>query len=213
MVAYKKLSNYERENISRIMVQNLINKEIQNKQDEISSRLTKLLYDKIPDDVKEFILKYPDYINKKDIDISGYDFLSSEEKNNINITNIYFLGPKIHICNVINKMYEGIEIDFFNIDDKFAKYIIKEYPDIAKEIHDLTLKEYKITKIRPNILCALKDISTVNGLMNDFPEAYEVYTNLYGVPGAKCNKSNDVAKRNNCDKIEQLRAEYNNIMK
>lgn len=213
MVAYKKLSNYERENISRIMVQNLINKEIQNKQDEISSRLTNLLYDKIPDDVKEFILKYPDYINKKDIDISGYDFLSSEEKNNINITNIYFLGPKIHICNVINKMYEGIEIDFFNIDDKFAKYIIKEYPNIAKEIHDLTLKEYKITKIRPNILCALKDISTVNGLMNDFPEAYEVYTNLYGVPGAKCNKSNGVAKRNNCDKIEQLRAEYNNIMK
>lgn len=213
MVAYKKLSNYERENISRIMVQNLINKEIQNKQDEISSRLTNLLYNKIPDDVKEFILKYPDYINKKDIDIYGYDFLSSEEKNNINITNIYFLSPKIHICNVINKMYEGIEIDFFNIDDKFAKYIIKEYPNIAKEIHDLTLKEYKITKIRPNILCALKDISTVNGLMNDFPEAYEVYTNLYGVPGAKCNKSNGVAKRNNCDKIEQLRAEYNNIMK
>ena len=64
MVAYKKLSNHERENISRIMVQNIINKEIQNTQDEISSRLTKLLYDKIPDDVKEFISKYPDYINK-----------------------------------------------------------------------------------------------------------------------------------------------------
>lgn len=213
MVAYKKLSNYERENISRIMVQNLINKEIQNKQDEISSRLTKLLYDKISDDVKEFISKYPDYINKTDIDISGYDFLSPEEKNNISITNIYFFGPKIHICNVINKMYEGIEIDFFNIDNKFAKYIIKEYPDIAKEIHDLTLKEYKITKIRPNILCALKDISTVNKLMNDFPEAYEVYTNLYGVPRTKYNKSNGITKRNNCDKVEQVRAEYNNIMK
>ena len=126
---------------------------------------------------------------------------------------MYFLGTKIHICNVINKMYEGIEIDFFNIDNKFAKYIIKEYPDIAKEIHDLTLKEYEIIKIRPNILCALKDISTVNGLMNDFPEAYEVYTNLYGVPGAKCNKSNGVTKINNCDKVEQVRAEYNNIMK
>lgn len=213
MVAYKKLSNYERENISRIMVKNLINKEIQNTQDEISSRLTKLLHDKIPDDVKEFISKYPDYINKTDIDISGSHFLSPEEKNNINIINIYFPGPKIHICNVINKMYEGIEIDFFNVSNKFAKYIIKEYPDIAKEIHDLTLKEYKIIKIRQNILCALKDISTVNGLMNDFTEAYEVYTNLYGVPGAKCNKSNGVTKRNNCDKVEQVRAEYNNIMK
>lgn len=215
MVAYKKFSKSERESVVRAMTKNVLEKEYKPIISNVESELTALFMKDIPNEVFEFEKKYPHLIDKGDVTLYGYDFLTKEDKEKYDILSKWNLTyPCFQVNNIYNKMIDGVSIHGFQLDDTLVEYIKKNSPDIAEKIKTITIKRLDLQDWSDKLSCTLGAITTINKLKEEFPEAYTIYVKLYGEPGSPCKK----AKDNNgneasiCDNIEKLRAEYNKVV-
>ena len=215
MVAYKKLSKAEREGIVRAMTKNVIEKEYRSMMNGVEDELTALFMKDIPEEVFEFEKKYPHLIDKGDVTLYGYDFLSKEDKEKFDIWSRWnHTYPCFHVKDIYNKMIDGASIHGFHLDDTLVEYIKKNAPEIAEKIKAITIKRLNLQDWSDKLSCTLSGITTTNKLKEEFPEAYTVYVDLYGEPGSPCkkvkdNKGNETSM---CDNIEKLRAEYNKVV-
>lgn len=215
MVAYKKLSKAEREGIVRAMTKNVIKKEYRAMMNGVEDELTALFMKDIPEEVFEFEKKYPHLIDKGDVTLYGYDFLSKEDKEKFDIWSRWnHTYPCFHVKDIYNKMIDGASIHKFHLDDTLVEYIKKNAPEIAEKIKAITIKRLNLQDWSDKLSCTLSGITTINKLKEEFPEAYTVYIDLYGEPGSPCkkvkdNKGNETSM---CDNIEKLRAEYNKVV-
>ena len=217
MVAYKKLSKAEREGIVRAMTKNVIEKEYRPMMNGVEDELTALFMKDIPEEVFEFEKKYPHLIDKGDVTLYGYDFLSKEDKEKFDIWSRWnHIYPCFHVKDIYNKMIDGASIHGFHLDldDTLVEYIKKNAPEIAEKIKAITIKRLNLQDWSDKLSCTLSGITTINKLKEEFPEAYTVYIDLYGEPGSPCkkvkdNKGNETSM---CDNIEKLRAEYNKVV-
>lgn len=215
MVAYKKLSKAEREGIVRAMTKNVIEKEYRAMMNGVEDELTALFMKDIPEEVFEFEKKYPHLIDKGNVTLYGYDFLSKEDKEKFDIWSRWnHTYPCFHVKDIYNKMIDGASIHGFHLDDTLVEYIKKNAPEIAEKIKAITIKRLNLQDWSDKLSCTLSGITTINKLKEEFPEAYTVYVDLYGEPGSPCkkvkdNKGNETSM---CDNIEKLRAEYNKVV-
>lgn len=215
MVAYKKFTKAERESVVRAMTKNVIEKEYKPIISNVENELTSLFMKDIPNDVFEFEKKYPYLIDKGDMTLYGYDFLTKEDKEKYNICSRWdHTYSCFHVNNIYNKMIDGVSIHEFQLDDTLVKYIKKNAPEIAEKIKTITIKRLDLQDWSDKLYCTLGAITTINKLKEEFPEAYTVYVKLYGESGSPCKKVKD-DKGNEismCDNIEKLRAEYNKVV-
>ena len=215
MVAYKKLSKAEREGIVRAMTKNVIEKEYKPMMNGVEDELTALFMKDIPEEVFEFEKKYPHLIDKDDVTLYGYDFLSKEDKEKFDVWSRWnHTYPCFHVKDIYNKMIDGASIHGFHLDDTLVEYIKKNAPEIVEKIKAITIKRLNLQDWSDKLSCTLSGITTINKLKEEFPEAYTVYVDLYGEPGSPCkkvkdNKGNETSM---CDNIEKLRAEYNKVV-
>ena len=215
MVAYKKFTKAERESVVRAMTKNVVEKEYKPIISNVESELTALFMKDIPNDVFEFEKKYPHLIDKGDVTLYGYDFLTKEDKEKYNVGNRWnTIYPFFHVDNIYNKMIDGVSIWGFQLNDTLVKYIKKNAPEIAEKIKTITIKRLDLQDWSDKLSCTLGVITTINKLKEEFPEAYTVYVKLYGEPGSPCKKVKDDKgnETSMCDNIEKLRAEYNKVV-
>lgn len=215
MVAYKKFTKAERESVVRAMTKNVVEKEYKPIISNIESELTALFMKDIPNEVFEFEKKYPHLIDKGDVTLYGYDFLTKEDKEKHNILSRWnHIDPCFHVNNIYNKMIDGVSIHEFQLNDTLVKYIKKNAPEIAEKIKTITIKRLDLQDWSDKLSCTLCVITTINKLKEEFPEAYTVYVKLYGEPGLPCKKVKDDKgnETSMCDNIEKLRAEYNKVV-
>lgn len=215
MVAYKKFSKAERESVVRVMTKNVIEKEYEPIISNVESELTALFMRDIPNEVFEFEKKYPHLIDKGDVTLYGYDFLTKEDKEKHNICSRWnYIYPFFNVNNIYNKMIDGVSIHGFQLNDTLVKYIKKNAPEIAEKIKAITIKRLDLQDWSDKLSCTLGVITTINKLKEEFPEAYTVYVKLYGEPGSPCKKVKDDKgnETSMCDNIEKLRAEYNKVV-
>lgn len=215
MVAYKKFTKAERESVVRAMTKNVIEKEYKPIMSNVENELTSLFMKDIPNDVFEFEKKYPHLIDKGDVTLYGYDFLTKEDKEKYNICSRWnYTYLCFHVNNIYNKMIDGVSIHGFQLNDTLVKYIKKNAPEIVEKIKAITIKRLDLQDWSDKLSCTLGVITTINKLKEEFPEAYTVYVKLYGEPGAPCKKAKDDKgnETSMCDNIEKLRAEYNKVV-
>lgn len=215
MVAYKKFTKAERESVVRAMTKNVIEKEYKPIMSNVENELTSLFMKDIPNDVFEFEKKYPHLIDKGDVTLYGYDFLTKEDKEKHNILSRWnHIDPCFNVNNIYNKMIDGVSIHEFQLNDTLVKYIKKNAPEIAEKIKAITIKRLDLQDWSDKLSCTLGVITTINKLKEEFPEAYTVYVKLYGEPGSSCKKVKDDKgnETSMCDNIEKLRAEYNKVV-
>ena len=215
MVAYKKFTKTERESVVRAMTKNVIEKEYKPIMSNVENELTSLFMMDIPNDVFEFEKKYPHLIDKGDVTLYGYDFLTKEDKEKHNILSRWnHIDPCFNVNNIYNKMIDGVSIHEFQLNDTLVKYIKKNAPEIAEKIKAITIKRLDLQDWSDKLSCTLGVITTINKLKEEFPEAYTVYVKLYGEPGSPCKKVKDDKDNQTsmCDNIEKLRAEYNKVV-
>lgn len=215
MVAYKKFTKAERESVVRAMTKNVIEKEYKPIMSNVENELTSLFMKDIPNDVFEFEKKYPHLIDKGDVTLYGYDFLTKEDKEKHNILSRWnHIDPCFHVNNIYNKMIDGVSIHEFQLNDTLVKYIKKNASEIAEKIKAITIKRLDLQDWSDKLSCTLGVITTINKLKEEFPEAYTVYVKLYGEPGSPCKKVKDDKgnETSMCDSIEKLRAEYNKVV-
>ena len=141
MVAYKKFTKAERESVVRPMTKNVIEKEYKPIMSNVENELTSLFMKDNPNDVFEFEKKYPHLIDKGDVTLYGYDFLTKEDKEKYNILSRWnHIDPCFNVNNIYNKMIDGVSIHEFQLDDTLVKYIKKNAPEIAEKIKAITIK-------------------------------------------------------------------------
>lgn len=214
MVAYKKFSKSEREGVVRAMTKNVVEKEYKPIMANVESELTALFMKDIPNEVFEFEKKYPHLIDKGDVTLYGYDFLTKEDKEKYDIWSRWNTYPCFHVKNIYNKMIDGVSIHEFQLDNTLVEYIKKNAPKIAEKIKTITIKRLDLQDWSDKLSCTLGAITTINKLKEEFPEAYTIYVKLYGEPGSPCKKVKDDNgnETSMCDNIEKLRAEYNKVV-
>lgn len=215
MVAYKKFSKAERESVVRVMTKNVVEKEYGPIISNVESELTALFMRDIPNEVFEFERKYPHLIDKGDVTLYGYDFLTKEDKEKYDLWSRWnHIYPCFHVNNIYNKMIDGVSIHEFQLDDTLVEYIKKNAPEIAEKIKTITIKRFDLQDWSDKLSCTLSAITTINKLKEEFPEAYTIYVKLYGEPGSPCKKVKDDNgnETSMCDNIEKLRAEYNKVV-
>lgn len=215
MVAYKKFSKAERESVVRVMTKNVVEKEYGPIISNVESELTALFMRDIPNEVFEFEKKYPHLIDKGDVTLYGYDFLTKEDKEKYDLWSRWnHIYPCFHVNNIYNKMIDGVSIHEFQLDDTLVEYIKKNAPEIAEKIKTITIKRFDLQDWSDKLSCTLSAITTINKLKEEFPEAYTIYVKLYGEPGSPCKKVKDDNgnETSMCDNIEKLRAEYNKVL-
>lgn len=197
------------------MTKNVIEKECKPIMSNVENELTSLFMKDIPNDVFEFEKKYPHLIDKGDVTLYGYDFLTKEDKEKYNICSRWnYAYLYFHVNNIYNKMIDGVSIHEFQLNDTLVKYIKKNAPEIAEKIKAITIKRLDLQDWSDKLSCTLGVITTINKLKEEFPEAYTVYVKLYGEPGSPCKKVKDDKgnETSMCDNIEKLRAEYNKVV-
>lgn len=215
MVAYKKFSKSEREGVVRAMTKNVVEKEYKPIISNVESELTALFMKDIPNEVFEFEKKYPHLIDKDDVTLYGYDFLTKEDKEKYDLWSRWnHTYPCFYVKNIYNKMIDGVSIHGFQLDDTLVEYIKKNAPEIAEKIKTITIKRFDLQDWSDKLSCTLATITTINKLKEEFPEAYTIYVKLYGEPGSPCKKAKDDNGNETsiCDNIEKLRAEYNKVV-
>lgn len=197
------------------MTKNVIEKEHKPIMSNVENELTSLFMKDIPNDVLEFEKKYPHLIDKGDVTLYGYDFLTKEDKEKYDICSRWnYIYLCFHVNNIYNKMIDGVSIHGFQLNDTLVKYIKKNAPEIAEKIKAITIKRLDLQDWSDKLSCTLGVITTINKLKEEFPEAYTVYVKLYGEPGSPCKKVKDDKgnETSMCDNIEKLRAEYNKVV-
>ena len=216
MVAYKKFSKAEREGVVRVMTKNVVEKEYKPILSNLESEITTLFMKDIPDEVFEFEKKYPHLIDKGDVTLYGYEFLTKEDKERYEVWSKWnHTYPRFYVKNIYNKMIDGASIHGgFHFSDVLVKYIKNNAPEIAEKIKTITIKRLDLQDWSDKLSCTLSSITTINKLKEEFPEAYTIYVKMYGEPGSPCKKVKDDKgnETSMCDNIEKLRAEYNKVV-
>ena len=215
MVAYKKFSKAERKDVVRVMTKNVVEKEYKPIMSNVESELTTLFMKDIPNEVFEFEKKYPHLIDKGDVTLYGYDFLTKEDKEKYDVwSRRNNTWPSFHVKNIYNRMIDGVSIHDFHLSDVLVKYIKNNAPEIAEKLKTITIKRLSLQDWSDKLSCTLSSITTINKLKEEFPEAYAIYVSLYGEPGSSCKKVKDNKGyvTSMCDNIEKLRAEYNKVV-
>lgn len=207
MVAYKKLTREERQTIGRKMTSNYYEnseafKLLQEIQKEYVYELTKY----IPAEVEELNKKYPSTIRKTSYNIWVKNFIDRDSCYYADSS--YFLWPYLKGEDIIVGFSLKFSDCWYTDSNEIKEYIKKENPDLYDKImNQLIPKLNLIDKFADNLECVLRNITTVNRLKEELPEAYEIYVGKFGEPtDKKCKSTN---KSNVCDKVEKLRAEYN----
>ena len=215
MVAYKKFTNIERDRVVNKMTNKVLEKEFKPIILEIEKEISELFMKNIPTEVFEFEKKYPYLLDKDDLTLYGYDFLTSEEHKKYDLYSRWGNNcPNFHIENVYNRMVADTDIHGYQLDNKLVIYIQENAPEIAEKIKNITIKILGMKDWTDKLSCTLSNIRTINKLKEEFPEAYSIYKNLYREP-ENCKKIKDKNGQTTsfCDNIEKLRAEYNKIVK
>lgn len=217
MVAYKKLTKDERYNVSCRMKLLRENKEIKDRINKITEDIEKSLWNEIPEEIKEFYNKYPQYMNVKTYTISTNTLVSAKERDN---NYRYYHSPSFTISKILNNFYNNFNTEnyYSASENPLVNYIKAHYPILYNELREIVLDAYKIYKWSDDVYCVLNNITTLNKLKNEFPEAYDVYVSIYGNPendNDDCTKTDHSTgkKINMCDAIEKVRAEFNNSTK
>lgn len=156
-----------------------------------------------PTDIYEYFLKYPKLFDSQN-SIAYYELISDEKllAKLKGVKDGYLSIPynKPEICFMD---YSDGDTSKARMRDIFAK------SDFYKPFVVL-LNEWLEAKTEGNILknkitCVLEHISTVNRLKNEFPEAYEAYSEIASQPISE--------RQNSCDEVERVRAELNKKIK
>lgn len=207
MVAYKKLSDVERRNVSIKMCQTYYeNSWLKKKLEEAELEWQTEVKKNIPQEVLNLEKKYPVSFARKSYNVS-LNLLGIAMNMNMNCS--YFEWPKLNCENIVFGFMRNLDKDRWVCDHKdLAEWLLdrnsKLYDKIKNEIIP-GLKE--IDKFADDLECALNSIFTVNSLKNEMPEAYNVYVEIYGEPQTYCSAKKKNGK--NCDRIEKVRAMFN----
>mgnify|MGYP004567323409 FL=1 len=210
MVAYKKLTKEVREHIANRMYRNRCTKEITPQIKEKSEDISRFLFNQVPKDVRDFIKGHEKFMDMNTVRIYGhYFFEKGEEPKRCECLNCFYY-PDFEIHNVFLKMFNDTKNSGYN-SENVLKYLKSNHPDLFNECKQILMKMFDIAKWGKSVLCVLNNITTVNKLKDEFPEAYEVYKELAGDPEDDCNTidKNTGKSVNMCDAIEKVRAEYN----
>lgn len=218
MVAYKRLTIKECEQVARKMESIRRDNEINGRVKVVSKKIEDVLWNEVPEDVKEMYNKYPQYVNVCEFGISSYLFFRMDE----NVTCChYYNTPVFKMSKILNNAYNNFN-KYNNISSynhPLVTYLNTHYPELYNECREIVLEAYKIHQWSKKVLCILKNISTLNKLKNEFPEAYNTYVSIYICDDITNNTySNKVV--NMCDNkrqrahtlamhIENVRAEFN----
>lgn len=223
MVAYKRLSNDERDRIQRQMVTRyrqttyLTNTLMP----LINARLTLLLTKDTPKEVTDFAEKYPNLVICHDLalDLRRADKIINDKEN----TDWSKRFPSIHV----KKYFAGFsefekevkyavdstgKFNHWHFDsDETMKWIQAKDPETWKLIEQAVKENNEILDWESTLACTLEHISTLNKLKSEFPEAYEIYVQLFGTQESKtpCQKKGNSAQF--CDAIEKVRATYSKV--
>lgn len=224
MVAYKRLSNDERDRIQRQMVTryrqttNLTNTLMP----LINARVTLLLTKDTPKEVTDFAEKYPDLVlwHDLDLDMRRADQIINHRENTDWSRNF----PKIHvqkyfagfsdlekdvkyICDSSNGKFNHWHFD----SNETMNWIHIKDPETWKLIEQAVKENNEILDWENTLACTLGHISTLNKLKVEFPEAYEIYVQFYGTQegNSPCRKQGNSTQF--CDAIEKVRATYSKV--
>lgn len=192
MVAYKRLSNEERDRIQRQMVTryrqttNLTNTIMP----LINARVTLLLTKDTPKEVTDFAEKYPNLVlwHDLDLDLRRADQIINNREN----TDWPRKFPKIHV----RKYFAGFsdlekEVKYIcdSCEGKFnhwhfdsnetMNWIRVKDPETWKLIEQAVKENNEILDWENTLACTLDHISTLNKLKVEFPEAYEICAVLW----------------------------------
>lgn len=227
MVAYKKLSNYEREKIMKQMVVRYrqASKLTNELMPMINTRVTALMTEQTPREVTDFAEKYPDIAlwHDLELDLRYADQIINNKKNIDWSLKFPYILPYIHV----KKYFPGFSdlekectkvldtsgkfshwnfnnkdvMNWIRVKDKYTWSLIEE---AVKENNDIL--EWSNT-----LECTLEHITTLNKLKEEFPEAYEIYVQLFGTqePKTPCEKKGN--SQQFCDAIEKVRATYSKV--
>lgn len=214
MVAYKKLTKEVRVHIANRLYRKRCEKEIVPQINEKSEELSRFLFNQVPKDVRDFIKGHETYMGMSDIRIFGYYFFERKEEPKRCEALDCFYYPDFKVNNVFVNMFNNTGNSGYNTEN-VLKFVKENHPDLFNECKQVILDMYNIAKWGKSVLCILNNITTVNKLKDEFPEAYEVYKELIGDPDNNCNTiDKDSGKTiNMCDAIEKVRAEYNSSVK
>ena len=214
MVAYKKLTKDERQTISRRMETMRRRKEIDDRVEKISKEIEDTLWNEVPTEVKELYNKYPQYVNVAEYRLYGYTFFNSNE---INSDYLYYSAPTFKFSKILNNFYNNFNTykGYASDNHPFVLYLKEHYPALYEECREIVMDAYKINKWTKEVLCVLNNITTLNKLKDEFPEAYDAYVYVYGTNNNDCTKIDRTTgkKLNMCDAIEKVRAEFNSSIK
>lgn len=224
MVAYKRLSNDERDKIQRQMVTryrqttNLTNTLMP----LINARVTLLLTKDTPKEVTDFAEKYPNLVlwHDLDLDLRRADQIINHREN----TDWSRKFPKIHVRKYFagfSDLEKDVKYVCYSSDGKFnhwhfdsdetMNWIRVKDPETWKLIEQAVKENNEILDWENTLACTLDHISTLNKLKSEFPEAYEIYVQFYGTQESKtpCQKKGNSAQF--CDAIEKVRATYSKV--
>ena len=214
MVVYKKLTNDERQAISRRMEIVRHKKEIDERIYNLSKKIVDTLWNEVPIEVKELYNKYPQYVNVAEYRLYGYTFFNSNE---INSDYGYYSAPAFKFSKILNNFYNNFNTyNGYSSDNRpLATYLRIHYTKLYAECREIVMDAYKINKWTKEVLCVLNNITTLNKLKDEFPEAYDAYVYVYGTNNNDCTKIDRTTgkKLNMCDAIEKVRAEFNSSIK
>lgn len=215
MVAYKKLTKDERQAISRRMETVRRKKEIDEPINNLSKKIVDTLWDEVPIEVKELYNKYPQYVNVAEYRLYGYTFFNRNEINSDDYC--YYSAPIFKFSKILNNFYNNFNTYNGSSSDNhlFVLYLKEHYHALYEECREIVMNAYKINKWAKEVLCVLNNITTLNKLKDEFPEAYDAYVSIYGTNNDDCTKVDRTTgkKLNMCDAIEKVRAEFNSSTK
>ena len=215
MVAYKKLTKDERQTISRRMETMRRRKEIDDRVEKISKEIEDTLWNEVPTEVKELYNKYPQYVNVAEYRLYGYKFFNRNEINSDDYC--YYSAPIFKFSKILNNFYNNFNTynGYSSDNHPLAIYLEIHYPKLYAECREIVMDAYKINRWSKEVLCVLNNITTLNKLKDEFPEAYDAYVSIYGSNNDDCTKIDRFTgkKVNMCDAIEKVRAEFNSSTK
>ena len=215
MVAYKKLTKDERQTISRRMETVRHKKEIDERIYNLSKKIVDTLWNEVPIEVKELYNKYPQYVNVAEYRLYGYKFFNRNEINSDDYC--YYSAPIFKFSKILNNFYNNFNTykGYSSDNHPLVLYLKEYYPALYEECREIVMDAYKINKWTKEVLCVLNNITTLNKLKDEFPEAYDAYVYVYGTNNNDCTKIDRTTgkKLNMCDAIEKVRAEFNSSIK
>ena len=187
----------------------------------INARVTLLLTKDTPKEVTDFAEKYPNLViwHDLDLDLRRADQIINNREN----TDWSRKFPNIHVQKYFGG-FSDLEKEVNYVVDSNGKFnhwhfdssetmnwIRVKDPETWKLIEQAVKENNEILDWENTLACTLDHISTLNKLKVEFPEAYEIYVQFYGIQegNTPCRKKGNTAQF--CDAIEKVRATYSKV--